>query len=263
MVAEAPAVARESAGGSEPEPSSEASQEEPAVATGGSAPPPSSSAPAAPSPAAGAAIASAAVEPREAAAEARSWADAPVAPAHPPEPPLPPGLAAQVAASAPPAAASTAGPAPAPLRAAAPAAPLPQAMPDLAPPAGFAVRAVALLIDWAWMALVALLATIPFGGPWTARGAVALALFGLLLFAAVPVLGWWRWGATPGKSLLGLTVRTLDGATPISLGRALARWLATWASACFFGLGFLLAALTPSRRALHDWAAATYVSRRR
>jgi uncharacterized RDD family membrane protein YckC len=135
--------------------------------------------------------------------------------------------------------------------------------PDLPPPGGFLIRAVALILDGAWMGLVALLSTIPFRGPLGAIGGTVF--LGVLLFLGflVPVLGWWLWGSTPGKAVLGLSVRSLDGAVPITLGRALARWLATWVSSVVIGLGFLMVAFAPNRRALHDLAAGTYVARRR
>lgn len=66
-----------------------------------------------------------------------------------------------------------------------------------------------------------------------------------------------RWGATPGKRLLGLVVVTLDG-SPIGYAGALRRYLAGTLSLITFGLGYLMI-LTPQRRALHDLIAGTRV----
>ena len=66
-----------------------------------------------------------------------------------------------------------------------------------------------------------------------------------------------RWGATPGKRLLGLAVVTSDGGRLGNLG-ALGRGLASLLSLLTFGLGYLLI-LTPQRRALHDLIAGTQV----
>ena len=66
-----------------------------------------------------------------------------------------------------------------------------------------------------------------------------------------------RWGATPGKRLMGLAVVTSDGGRLGYLG-ALRRSLASLLSLLTFGLGYLLI-LTPQRRALHDLIAGTQV----
>ena len=73
---------------------------------------------------------------------------------------------------------------------------------------------------------------------------------------------WGARGATPGKSLLGLTVVTESGETPIGYGRALLRLVGYAASSLLLGLGFLLIAFSPDRRGLHDRIAGTRVERR-
>lgn len=159
------------------------------------------------------------------------------------------------------------GPAPAPAR----PAPAPAARPlrapgaGAAPPlpaAGFWRRAAAVLADTLLFALLALAAAFTAGGPLDATGSlVASATFaGLSLL--VPVIGWSRWGTTPGKRLLGLYVRRAGGGTGIGVGRALARWIGYGASAALLGAGFLMAAFASDRRALHDRIAGTYVGRK-
>lgn len=66
-----------------------------------------------------------------------------------------------------------------------------------------------------------------------------------------------RWGATPGKRLLGLVVVTLDGA-PVGYPGAFRRYMAGILSLMTFGLGYLMI-LSPQRRALHDLIAGTQV----
>lgn len=68
------------------------------------------------------------------------------------------------------------------------------------------------------------------------------------------------YGQTIGKSLLGLEVRTLDFGE-IGIVRSLLRTLAYAVSSSFLGFGFLLAALTPRKRAWHDFLAGTCVVR--
>ncbi len=150
--------------------------------------------------------------------------------------------------------------------AAVPAAPVvAAAAPILAPPAGFWRRLGAVLIDAVWMVLlnVALL----FG--WNmAGGSGALEAFvpGLAVFvpalvgfaiSLVIVVGWATVGTTPGKKLLGLTVRTLDGRAGVGFGRALLRYVTypTLIVGCF------LIAFSSTKRGLHDLIAGTYVAR--
>jgi uncharacterized RDD family membrane protein YckC len=66
-----------------------------------------------------------------------------------------------------------------------------------------------------------------------------------------------RFGATPGKRLLGLRVVTLDG-SPLSYGGAFRRYCAELLSVLSFGLGYLMV-LAPEKRALHDILTGTQV----
>ena len=66
-----------------------------------------------------------------------------------------------------------------------------------------------------------------------------------------------RFGATPGKRLLGLCVVTLDG-SPLSYGGAFRRYCAELLSVLSFGLGYLMV-LAPEKRALHDILTGTQV----
>jgi uncharacterized RDD family membrane protein YckC len=66
-----------------------------------------------------------------------------------------------------------------------------------------------------------------------------------------------RYGATIGKMAVGARIVLLDGA-PIGYPRAALRWLAARVSDFLF-LGYLLIAIRPDKRALHDLLAGTKV----
>ena len=64
--------------------------------------------------------------------------------------------------------------------------------------------------------------------------------------------------ATPGKKAFGIKVTDHEGGR-IGLGRAIGRYFATWLSFIVVGIGFLLAAFTRKRQALHDMICSTLV----
>ncbi len=67
-------------------------------------------------------------------------------------------------------------------------------------------------------------------------------------------------GATLGKRALGLRVLTGDGQR-ISFGRATGRFFAKFLSAVILLIGYIMAAFTERKRALHDMIADTVVVR--
>jgi uncharacterized RDD family membrane protein YckC len=93
--------------------------------------------------------------------------------------------------------------------------------------------------DWEWFFWISLL------GAWL--------YFALLESSA--------WQATPGKRLLGLKVTDLEG-QPITFARASARYFGRILSGLPLGAGYLLAAFTARRQALHDLLAGCLVLRR-
>jgi uncharacterized RDD family membrane protein YckC len=106
-------------------------------------------------------------------------------------------------------------------------------------PAGPGRRLVAALVDLALVALLALLAAGVAGGlsePFGRRIAVAVALAGGFL---LPVVGWSRWGTTPGKRFLGLWVCDAKGRVGLTLAAAVRRWLLLVLLALPLGLGLL------------------------
>lgn len=68
------------------------------------------------------------------------------------------------------------------------------------------------------------------------------------------------WQATPGKKLLRLQVTTLHGGR-VSFVRAFGRQAGKLASKFLLGLGYVLAAFTQRKQALHDMFASTLVVR--
>src|SRR2546421_8655619 len=116
---------------------------------------------------------------------------------------------------------------------------------------GFWVRVLAYLVD------SVVVATIMVG---VGAGAALLGESAPMVIAAAAVLGpLLYWGlmqasarqATLGKSLLGLKVTDTDGER-LSLVRSLVREVAKYVSAIPMGLGFLIAAFTGRKQALHD-----------
>jgi uncharacterized RDD family membrane protein YckC len=134
------------------------------------------------------------------------------------------------------------------------------ARPLFLPAAGFPRRLAALLADAAWLALVALVASFAAGGPAERGGLIAGGLAAIVVWWTVCLVGWSRWGTTPGKWLLRLYVCDLDGRPGVSPGRALLRLGGAVLSLATLGWGFLRAGLAADHRALHDRLAGTYVA---
>ena len=87
----------------------------------------------------------------------------------------------------------------------------------------------------------------------------------LLIFATSLVVGLVydliflrSFSATPGKMALGLKVKKADG-TALSVGLIIGRHFAQFLSALPLGVGYLLAAFDPEKRALHDHVCGTRV----
>jgi uncharacterized RDD family membrane protein YckC len=131
--------------------------------------------------------------------------------------------------------------------------------------AGFGIRLLAFLVDEMILGIPLLLGGLVWmtsfaSGPSTSLVSTAFSVYNLFCILYY-VFFWGARGATPGKSLLGLTVVTESGGSPIGYGRALLRLLGYAASSLLLGLGFLLIAFSPDRRGLHDRIAGTRVTR--
>ncbi len=66
------------------------------------------------------------------------------------------------------------------------------------------------------------------------------------------------WGRTIGKVVMGVKVVRTDGGR-VSIGRAFGRYLAYLLNWLTFGIGFLVIALNPLKRGLHDLIVDTQV----
>ena len=134
--------------------------------------------------------------------------------------------------------------------------------------APFALRCGALLIDYILLALVLtlsiMIARLMGGGARMAGGTAEK--IGLIVTSIVAVLDLGVlagiYGQTVGKWTTGLRIERTDGQLP-GIARILLRNFVGYPlSLLLFGLGFLLAAVNPSGRALHDLIAGTVVVRR-
>lgn len=145
------------------------------------------------------------------------------------------------------------------------------------PYSGFFRRALALMIDiiivslpaiFVFAPMVALQAVMLGANPQGSTTQTSLLAVTVFSWQAVTlVLAWlyfafWESGAkqsTWGKRMLGIKVVGEDGGR-ISFGRATARFFCkSFLSPLFFQIGFIMAAFTNCKRALHDMIVETYV----
>lgn len=84
------------------------------------------------------------------------------------------------------------------------------------------------------------------------------ALMGVVIAIGYPVGFWALLGQTPGKLLLGVRITRING-QPLTIRRALLRYLGYWLSAIPLGLGFWWVLMDERRQCWHDKLAGTYV----
>ncbi|ETT87290.1 RDD family protein [Viridibacillus sp. FSL R5-0477] len=82
-----------------------------------------------------------------------------------------------------------------------------------------------------------------------------LIIVGILYFIGLPAT---PWRGTVGKKVLGIEIVDKNGDT-ISIFRSVIRNVARIFSGLLLGLGYIIAAFHPQKRALHDLVANTYV----
>jgi uncharacterized RDD family membrane protein YckC len=124
--------------------------------------------------------------------------------------------------------------------------------------AGFWLRFFAMITDTVVIhiggaILAAILSPIYLLSP---ENTVGTAVFGVMLLGIVgflyyPILESSVWQATLGKRLMGIHVGGLNGKR-ISFLRAFFRNLAKMVSSFIFGIGYIMAAFTQRKQALHD-----------
>lgn len=133
--------------------------------------------------------------------------------------------------------------------------------------APFALRCGALLIDYILLALILTFSTMVarlMGGGARIGGGTAEKV-GILITVVVAVLDLGvlagLTGKTIGKWTTGLRIERTDGRRP-GIARALLRHFVGYPlSLLLFGIGFLIVAVSPTGRALHDLIAGTIVIR--
>jgi uncharacterized RDD family membrane protein YckC len=120
--------------------------------------------------------------------------------------------------------------------------------------AGFWRRGAAALIDSLILLVpnVAVSYAFPDQSGWAFLATIALACAYFAGLHAAPRQ------ATLGKMMFGIKVTGLDGER-ISLARAIGRYFATWISTILLCIGWLIAAFTRKKQALHDMIAGTLV----
>ena len=134
-------------------------------------------------------------------------------------------------------------------------------------PAGFWIRAVALVIDMVVLTLVDLSLGSVARRVWGASvedSAVlhsATSLFTLIFAALYVTLLHAGTGQTIGKMAVRAHVVLVDG-EPVPVGASLLRFFGYFASCVTLGFGYLMAGLRRDKRALHDLIAGTRVERR-
>jgi uncharacterized RDD family membrane protein YckC len=135
--------------------------------------------------------------------------------------------------------------------------------------AGFWLRFWAYLIDCLILGLLPILISLIIA-PLFFTGVAALAFLGIWIFI-VPVMlaeGWLYYAlmesssyqGTLGKRALGLKVTGMSG-EPITFGSATIRYFCKLLSALMLHIGFIMAAFTEKKQALHDIIASCLVIR--
>ena len=141
-------------------------------------------------------------------------------------------------------------------------------------PAGFWIRFVALIVDGIILSVAAYFVTKTLGmrdisvTPGEPMEMLMEAVRQVSLLAGVNTLIWllysvifvgWR-GQTPGKILLKLKIIRVDGGD-VDFLKAFIRWIGYGISAIILLIGYIMAAFTENKRALHDLIAGTRVVR--
>ncbi len=120
--------------------------------------------------------------------------------------------------------------------------------------AGFWIRAVAFLLDWVFLAFVTAIAAVASAGPGFLAGVAIAWLYEALMLTSESQ-------ATLGKMALGIIV-TDEAGGRLTFGQATGRHFAKYLSCLLLGIGFIMAALTARKQALHDMIAGTVAIRK-
>jgi uncharacterized RDD family membrane protein YckC len=134
-------------------------------------------------------------------------------------------------------------------------------------PAGFWIRAVALVIDVVVLVLVELSLGLVARRVWGASVQESTLVHSMRVLFTLAFAGLYvtvlhaGTGQTIGKLVVRAHVVLVDG-EPVPVGTSLLRFFAYFVSCLTLGLGYLMAGLRRDKRALHDLIAGTRVERR-
>jgi len=131
--------------------------------------------------------------------------------------------------------------------------------------AGFGKRFVAMIVDTMILSAGGMAVGFVLGLMVGAGGGSPEAA-GMMGFVAGGVLGWLYFammessekGATFGKQMMGIRV-TDAGGRQLSFARATGRYFAKFLSSAIFCIGYIMAAFTQKKQALHDMLAGSLV----
>jgi uncharacterized RDD family membrane protein YckC len=128
--------------------------------------------------------------------------------------------------------------------------------------AGFWQRALALLIDWLIVIVIAMpIIVVAFGAEYFSLDPVRRS--GDLLIAllvGILIVGFWRYcGATPGKLAVGVKIVDAQTGNPPTTGRLVIRLFSYIVSALPLYFGFLWVAVDRRKQGWHDKIAGTVV----
>jgi uncharacterized RDD family membrane protein YckC len=127
--------------------------------------------------------------------------------------------------------------------------------------AGFWRRVAAFLLDGLLLGVVTVPLSLALGGDDTAftpRDSGASTISTVIAWLYYALMESSAKQATVGKMALGIMVTDLEGRR-IGFGRATGRYFAKILSGLILGIGFLMAAFTQRKQALHDMLAGTLV----
>ena len=136
--------------------------------------------------------------------------------------------------------------------------------------AGFWIRVGASIIDTIMLMMVlAIPLTMIYGlGYWTEEGSGALfeGTWDVILNHIVPLIiilwFWHRYGATPGKMMLGLKIVDAETGGKMTIGQGVGRYVSYIPSTIVFLLGFIWVGFDERKQGWHDKLAGTVVIRK-
>ena len=133
-------------------------------------------------------------------------------------------------------------------------------------------RFIALIIDWVALSIISGLLSTIFGigspdqvqammssGDYTIMASF-LASSGIIRLLYFVLMDSSKHRGTLGKMAMGIKIVRADGSR-ISIGKAILRYMGKWISGLILGIGYIMAAFTDKKRALHDMIASTVVVR--